>query len=59
MKPGSAVYVRSWKREPIRMSEVSKRSPVVAQWATNPTSILEDLDLIPGLAQWVKDPALP
>ena len=27
---------------------------VVAQWAKNPTSILEDVGWIPGLAQWVK-----
>ena len=27
---------------------------MVAQWVTNPTSILEDTRSIPGLAQWVK-----
>jgi len=32
---------------------------VVAQWITNPTSILEDMGLIPGLTQWVEDPSLP
>ena len=29
--------------------------PVVAQLATNPTSIPEDVGSILGLAQWIKD----
>ena len=33
--------------------------PDMAQWVTDPTSILKDAGLIPGLAQWVKDPVLP
>ena len=34
------------------------RSPIVAQWLTNPTRNHEVEGLIPGLAQWVKDLAL-
>ena len=36
-----------------------KGVPIMAQWLTNPTSILGDMGLIPGLAQWVKDLVLP
>ena len=32
--------------------------PVVAQWLTNPTRILDYLGWIPDLAQWGEDPAL-
>ena len=35
------------------------RVPMVTQWVTNPTSILEDVGSIPELTQWVKDPVLP
>ena len=33
--------------------------PVMAQWLTNPTGILEDLGWIRALAQWIKDLPLP
>ena len=36
-----------------------KLYPIVAQQATNPTSIHEDVGSIPGLTQWVKDLVLP
>ncbi len=36
-----------------------RRSPVVAQWLTNPTRNHEVAGSVPALAQWVNDPALP
>ena len=43
----------------MKQSKDLEGAPSMAQWVTNPTSILEDVGSIPGLSQWVKDPGLP
>ena len=43
----------------LKIKNIIRGVPVVAQWLTNPTRNHEVAGLVPALAQWVNDPALP
>ena len=43
----------------LKIKDVKRGVPIVAQWLKNPTRNHEVAGSIPGLAQRVKDPALP
>ena len=55
---GSALKNKNKTNKQTKTQKNTSRSPVVAQWVKNLTSIHENEGLSSGLTQWVKDLAL-
>ena len=46
------------KQIDLKIKNVTRGVPIVAQWLTNPTRNHEVAGSVPALAQWVNDPVL-